>query len=71
MGSIFDLSSENCIIDGPILTCSVSEVAGTARPYENANLPDGYVNGIELGETAIDDIGGTETNTPNLTMVLV
>jgi len=59
MGSIFDLASANCIIDGPILTCSVSAVAGTARPYENANLPDGYVDDIELGETAIDDIRAT------------
>ncbi|KAF4613833.1 hypothetical protein D9613_007988 [Agrocybe pediades] len=59
VGSEFDFATGSCVPAGPILTCAESAVLGTARPYENANLPDGYVDNIQLSPTAIANIRAT------------
>lgn len=54
--SLFESSSGSCVAEGVQLTCEATAVIGTARPYDNANLPPGYVDDIELDEAAIEDI---------------
>ncbi|KAH9478014.1 hypothetical protein JR316_0010249 [Psilocybe cubensis] len=54
--SEFLSGSGSCVAEGVLLSCEQTAVIGTARPYENANLPPGYVDNVELDPIAIEDI---------------
>ncbi|PPQ78286.1 hypothetical protein CVT25_011747 [Psilocybe cyanescens] len=52
----FDIGTGTCVAEGIQLSCEATAVAGTAQPYRNANLPEGYVDDIELDKGAIKEI---------------